>query len=80
MGNEISYTVTRTEFGIYVKGPIPVNDMLSLLEAWRDVWDLTDARVSGHLGASLVVTNRDGSRKWREYLGIKEGGPKKDNG
>jgi len=72
MDNEISYTVTRTEFGIYVKGPLPVSEMLALLEAWQDVWDMADAKVSGRLGASLAVTNKENSDKWREHLGIYE--------
>jgi len=74
MDNEISYRVTRTEFGIYVTGPIPVMEMLALLEAWRDVWDIADASVAGRLGASLVVTNKENSDKWRKHLGIENDG------
>ena len=66
-----SYTVTRHRHGIVVEGPFPVCDLAALLPAWaeRYGWTLCDSLISGKLGASLVVTDREHGDAWRRELG-----------
>lgn len=67
-----AYTVTRERHGIVVMGPLPITDMAALLPAWqRELgYDIADALVSGHLKASMVVTDQEGSKAWRAELGL----------
>jgi hypothetical protein len=66
-----SYTVTRHKHGIVVEGPLPVGDMSALCDVWQESgFTIIDAKISGHLKATLVVTSEEGSKAWREELGI----------
>lgn len=68
-----SYTVTRHKHGIVVEGPLPVGDMAALCGAWGERgYTIVDAAIAGHLRASLVVTDDEGSKAWRAELGIRE--------
>lgn len=59
--------------GIVVTGAIPVRELVAIAQGWkRDGWDLVDALIAQHLGACMVVTNRNQSALWRAELGIAE--------
>jgi hypothetical protein len=68
------YRVERHKHGIVVIGPVPVDDMCHLLKGWAadDRYDLVDAAVAQHFGASMAVTTKEGSKIWRRELGIAE--------
>lgn len=66
-----SYRVERHPHGVAIVGPIPVLEMVALLHIWQSQgFDTVDSHISAKLGASLVVTTREGSTKWRQQLGI----------
>lgn len=66
-----SYREVKAEHGIAIYGEIPVNNLAKLVKRWRGHgYDLCDALVARHLGASLCVTTASGSTLWRTALGL----------
>lgn len=69
----MSYEVIETEHGVWVKGNVPVSEVLSLAKVWEERGlDIMDSQVSGHLGGSWCQTTKEGSKAWRKELGIED--------
>lgn len=65
------YRVERHAHGVVVYGPIPLADTSALAGAWEACGlDTADTRIAAKLGATLAVTSAEGSRLWREELGL----------
>lgn len=63
------YEVVRFRYGVAVFGPIPVEDLLALGEAWKvQGHDTADSLLAGKLGASFVAGSVDELEKWRGAL------------
>jgi hypothetical protein len=61
----------RRPHGIAVYGPVRVSDLSNLSRGWQaEGYTIADADVAAHLGATLAVTTAEGSRAWREELGL----------
>jgi hypothetical protein len=64
-----TYIVEERQHGILVKGSIPVDDFAALTKTWGDRGlTVLDTGVAASLGATLVVTNKEGSLAWRAEI------------
>ena len=67
----MSYKILGTEHGVYVVGSIPIDDFMRLGKALqKGGLTLCDGLLATHLCASCVFTSEDGSRAWRQSLGL----------
>jgi len=66
----MSYRVCHTTHGVYTIGPVPIGEIVALMEEWSERYPIADALIAQHLGASMVLTND--SDAWRDSLGILE--------
>jgi hypothetical protein len=66
------YTVEHHQHGITISGPIPLDDITSIvLLGTSNGYDLADALLSGHLpGVTMVLTNKTSGAAWRKELGL----------
>jgi hypothetical protein len=61
----------RRPHGIAVYGPVRVSALSDLSRGWQaQGYTIADAAIVAHLGATLAVTTAEGSRAWREELGL----------
>lgn len=73
----MSYTVTDTHGCKVIQGPLPIDDLVALMQAWAkragdepapaDEW-VVDATLCGLLGATLVAGPRALTQAWRDEL------------
>jgi hypothetical protein len=68
----MSYTVEEHKYGMVVRGPIPISELVLLIKSWKRErgMDWCDAVVAEKLGASMVVCKKADSDLWRKELGI----------
>ena len=57
-----------------VRGAVPINEMVALMNSWAEnhaeaEW-VADAKLSTHLGVTMVVGSQDATKAWRTELGI----------
>ncbi|MDB4278022.1 hypothetical protein N9917_00170 [Deltaproteobacteria bacterium] len=66
------YTIAYHEHGIAISGPIPLDDITSIVKlGTNNGYDLADALLSGHLpGVTMVLTNKVSGAEWRKELGL----------
>lgn len=66
-----SYTVETVRGCKVVWNPIPINDLVGLMNAWTDdnpvAWNC-DGLISQTIGAALVAGPADALEEWREEL------------
>jgi len=68
-----TYTIEKAARGYIIRGDIPVSDLKAITDdAASHQFDIADAHISAHLGATMVLTSSAISRVWRAELGIKK--------
>ncbi len=67
-----NYEVEKYQYGLLVRGKIPMGEFQSLLKMWEEQYgfDLIDAKISQKYGALMALTTKENAPKWREQLGI----------
>jgi len=69
--SDSKYEVIRHEHGRVIVGPVPVSEFCALAKVWTEEGlTLIDSLIAQHLRASMVATSPEGSRAWREELGV----------
>lgn len=74
MSDHPTWWVTRHRYGLTVRGKLPVRDLdgvAKIAAAWG--YDLVDAMISGHIGATMVFVSAETSAAWRAELGVVDG-------
>ena len=68
----MSYEVVKTSAGRYVRGDVPMNDLVALLNQWRaEGFDTCDSVIAEKLGVHIAVTRAgEPQDSWRKALGI----------
>lgn len=61
---------SKTEHGIAVWSPLPLNEFIALTEGWEKEYgyDLIAADISTHIGAVMVLSDAEGLAKWRAEI------------
>jgi hypothetical protein len=68
---EAGYRAECHPHGIVVYGPVPTASLPGLADYWQaEGYTIADPVIAAHLGATLAVTTAEGSRAWREELGL----------
>lgn len=63
------YTVQHYPHGIFIRGPIPMPDLLALMEASRESgYTLLDASIATALGGGVALVSEESSALWRAAL------------
>lgn len=63
------YSVNNLNGCKIIKGPIPVHDMVALLNVWGDEW-IIDGELAHALGVNVVVGPAKAIKKWRKELAL----------
>jgi hypothetical protein len=78
-----SYTVTYTRGCRVIDRPIPISDLVALMNAWEslatpdDPW-IADALLSQYCDAAIVVGPVSATTAWRAELGLSAPPPAQD--
>jgi hypothetical protein len=68
---EAGYHGERHPRGIAVYGSVPLSHLLNVVAtAVSQGYTIADSAIAARLGATLAVTTAEGSRAWREELGL----------
>ncbi len=64
------YTITQFEYGVIVKGFIPCNVFFELQELFEKThgYDYIDDKIGIFFKATLCMTTRENSIKWRRFI------------
>jgi len=58
------------DYGVEVRPGAPLTALMALTKVWSEEhgWDIVDATISSKLGAAMVITSKEDSKKWRAQL------------
>jgi hypothetical protein len=66
-----SYSVKNLKGCKVIKGTIPVNELVALLNAWGDEW-VVDGELAHALNVNVVVGPAKEINSWRKELGLND--------
>lgn len=67
------YSVERNEFGVVIRGKIPVDELHALTKIWvKQGHDHIWPAITNHLGATMAIASHDRAAEWTKALGLKE--------